>query len=577
MIKLRQWLSNWTSATTGVTLLMAAATAAVVITVAAGTLVYGNTRKLISSGEWVQHTQDVLATLQRISLLFERIEYRTHLYLVTGNEEQLVRARASVNQLETTTVRLRTLVEDNPSQTTNVQGLIACSSELNRLMIGLNPKSEIPEVLLQRCQQTLGLMTDNEQWLLKDRSKGSQRNSVLSIGTELGFVLLSLALLLVLFGLLLRDALMRQRIGRQTMLTNERLAGSVKALEDRARESELLTSARDELQLCVEVQQVYQSAADSFSRLLAGTGGALAVINNSRQLVEVVSSWDAEGSGAGDASPMEDFFLPDSCCGLRSGQPRWRHPGVSEIHCAHFSGGKPERYLCKPIVAHGNTLGVLYVQCATDEIVTRVNQHMDGLRQLVQLTGMAIATLNLRTKLENQSIRDSLTGLFNRHFMQISLERELSRAARRKQILAVFMLDLDHFKKFNDSLGHSAGDMALMAIADIFRASVRTEDIACRYGGEEFTIILPDVTPAVAADRAESIRRAVENMRLPLEGEVLSGFTVSIGLALYPSDGEAADLLLRRADSALYRAKRLGRNQVALYETALLADSSSVV
>ena len=577
MIKLRQWLSSWTSATTGVTLLMVAATAAVVITVAAGTLVYGNTRRLISSAEWVQHTEDVLASLQRVSLLFERIEYRTRLYLLTGNEEQLVRARASANQLETTTVRIRTLVEDNPYQTANVQGLITCSSELNRLMIGLNPKSEIPEVLLQRCQQTLGLMTDNEQWLLKDRSKGSQRNSVLSIGAELGFVLLSLALLLVLFGLLLRDALMRQRIGRQTTLTNERLAGSVKALEDRARESELLTSARDELQLCVEVQQVYQSAANSFSRLLAGSNGALAIINNSRQLVEVVSSWDAEGSGADDASPIEDFFLPESCCGLRSGQPRWRQQGASEIHCTHFSGEAPERYLCKPIVAHGNTLGVLYVQCATDEIVTRVNQHMDGLRQLVQLTGMAVATLNLRTKLENQSIRDSLTGLFNRHFMQISLERELARAARRKQILAVFMLDLDHFKKFNDSLGHAAGDMALKAIADIFRANVRTEDIACRYGGEEFTIILPDVTPTVAADRAESIRRAVENMRLPLDGEVLGDFTVSIGLALYPSDGEAADLLLRRADSALYRAKRLGRNQVALYETALLADTSSVV
>jgi diguanylate cyclase (GGDEF)-like protein len=185
------------------------------------------------------------------------------------------------------------------------------------------------------------------------------------------------------------------------------------------------------------------------------------------------------------------------------------------------------------------------------------------------LTGMAVATLNLRTKLESQSIRDSLTGLFNRHFMQISLERELSRAARRKQMLAVFMLDLDHFKKFNDRYGHAAGDMALKAVADIFRANIRTEDIACRYGGEEFTIILPDMTAKVAADRAESIRRALEALRLPLEGEILGDFTVSIGVAAYPTDGEAADILLRRADMALYRAKRLGRNQVAEYEAVL--------
>jgi len=572
---LSRW-KHWYSGLSGVALLIAAAVVAVLITAAAGTMVYRNTQSLIASAEWVQHTEDVLSSLQRVSLLIERIEYRTRLYLLTGNEEQASRARAGANQLETTATRLRTLVEDNPSQTVNVQDLLVCSSELNRFAISLNPKTQIPDTLLQHCQQTLGLMNDNEHWLLKDRNKGSQHDSALSVSTELGFVVLSLALLVALFSLLLRDALRRQRVGRQMALTNERLAGSVKALEDRANESEMLTSARDELQLCVEVQQVYQSAAHSFSRLLAGTSGSLAMINNSRQLVEVVSSWSAEGSSAGDEGAIEDFFLPESCCGLRSGQPRWRRPGISEIHCAHFSGNMPERYLCQPIVAHGNTLGVLYVQCPTDETIALVAEHMDGLRQLVQLTGMAVATLNLRTKLENQSIRDSLTGLFNRHFMQISLERELSRSARRKQVLAVFMLDLDHFKKFNDSLGHAAGDMALRAIADIFRASVRTEDIACRYGGEEFTIILPDVTPSVAVDRAESIRRAIESMRLQLEGDILDNFTVSIGVALYPSDGETADLLLRRADLALYRAKRLGRNQVAQYETMLLTDASSL-
>src|ERR1700729_3137974 len=124
MIKLTQRLSNWTGASTGVTLLVTAAILAVLFTLAAGALVYGNTRRLISSAEWVQHTEDVLATLQRVSLLAERIEYRSRLYLLTGNVEQQSRARASANQLETTTVRLKTLVADNPYQTANIQGLI---------------------------------------------------------------------------------------------------------------------------------------------------------------------------------------------------------------------------------------------------------------------------------------------------------------------------------------------------------------------------------------------------------------------------------------------------------------------
>jgi CHASE3 domain sensor protein len=196
MIDLRKRLARWTGSGAGATLLMAAATGAVLFTVAAGALVYANTQRLISSSEWVQHTDEVLASLQRVSLLTERIEYRARLYLLTSNEEQLSRARASANQLETTMVRLKTQVEDNPYQTARAQELSICSAELNQLALGLNLKSEVPEALLQRCQQTLGLMTDHEQWLLKERSKSSQRNSLLSIGTELGFVSLSLALLL---------------------------------------------------------------------------------------------------------------------------------------------------------------------------------------------------------------------------------------------------------------------------------------------------------------------------------------------------------------------------------------------
>jgi diguanylate cyclase (GGDEF)-like protein len=557
-------VERWVGPNSAVVLLVAAATGAVLFMVLAGAFVYKNTRSLISSAGWVQHTQEVLASLQRVSLLIERIEYRTSLYTATGNTEHMGRAHASASQLDTALAHLQFLVADSDYQTGNLKNLRSCAQHMNQELAVFTVKSQLSST--QQCQQAIGLMTDHEQGLLEERSKGSQRSSFTSIGTEFAFVSLSLAFLVVLFGFLLRDAVLRQKAGKQTALTNERLARTVNALEDRAHESELLTSARDELQLCVNVQQVYQSAANSFSRLLAGTSGSLCMINNSRHLVEVVSTWTGSGQENCIESAVEDFHSPDSCCGLRSGQARWRQPGVSEIHCTHFNGDAPERYLCMPIVAHGNTLGVLYVQCPSEAVVAAVHQRGDGSRQLVQLTGMAIATLNLRTKLENQSIRDSLTGLFNRYFMQISLERELARAERRKQVLAIFMLDLDHFKKFNDTFGHAAGDSVLQAVAEIFRNNIRTEDIACRYGGEEFTIMLPDITPAGAYERAEAIRLAIAGLRVPLEREVYAEFTVSIGVAFYPNDGDYADVLLRRADAALYRAKRQGRNQVVQYE-----------
>jgi diguanylate cyclase (GGDEF)-like protein len=545
-----------------IAMVIAAAIAALGFTVVLGVIVFTNTRQLVAAGDRVEQTQDVLSTLQRVSLSVERIQYRTRIYLLSSEQDQLTRAHSAATALQTAAVHIKELVADEPREAQNSQSLMACSNEMTHAVDALSSKSIAPDATVQRCQQVVSLMTDQEQLRLKDNSLGSQRTSFVSQGSELSFVVLSLLTLTLLFVFLLRDAMLRKRLSLESAQANESLAKSVHALEERAHESELLTFSRDELQLCVDVQQIYRSSAQSLSRLLPGTSGALCMINNSRQMVELVSAWGEP--------PIEDFSPPESCCGLRSGQPRWRQPGVSEIHCMHFTGDAPERYVCLPLSAHGNTLGVLFVQCEDAEGVAAVERATDGLRQLLQLTGMAVASLNLRTKLENQSIRDGLTGLFNRHFMQISLERELSRASRRKQGLAVLMLDLDHFKRFNDSYGHAAGDLALKGVADIFRSSVRAEDIACRYGGEEFTIILPDVTQELASERAENIRRAVAGLHVPLEKEEFGEFTVSIGVALFPRDGGTAEALLRRADQALYRAKRQGRDQVVLHDSAAL-------
>lgn len=539
-----------------VAMLLVAAAVVALSTLAAGFLVYANTQRLISAGDWIQHTQEVLASLQRSALFAERVEYRTRLYLLTGEEDQLNRARTNESNLRTSVAHVETLVSDNPAQVSNVNKLESQTEQLSQALSRLNKQSQAPEREVQACQQTIGLMVDIEQTLLQERHLGSQRNSFLSIATDISFVLLLLLTLMVLFGFLLRDAVRRQKTGKQMVLANDRLAETVNALEDRASESALLRAARDELQLCVDLRQVYDAAANGFWRLLPDTSGCICMLNNSRQMIEVVSSWGM--------TVMQDFSPPESCCGLRSGLPRWREPGKSEIQCTHFVGDPPERYLCRPIIAHGSTLGILHIECPSDAAVQSVNQRADGLRHLVQVTGMAIATMNLQMKLEQQSIRDSLTGLFNRHFMQISLERELARAARRKQTLAVLMLDVDHFKQFNDTYGHAAGDAVLKQIAEIFRGNVREDDVACRYGGEEFTILLPDASVKGACERAEAILHAVANLRFSAGTETFANLSISIGIAFYPNDGDTVDLLLRRADEALYRSKHEGRNQVTV-------------
>jgi diguanylate cyclase (GGDEF)-like protein len=183
---------------------------------------------------------------------------------------------------------------------------------------------------------------------------------------------------------------------------------------------------------------------------------------------------------------------------------------------------------------------------------------------------MALASLQMRQKLEHQSARDGLTGLFNRHFLEIALDREIARAVRRKSTLAVLMIDVDHFKRLNDQFGHAAGDAVLKEIARVFLDKTRTEDLACRYGGEEFTIILPDITPENAWQRAEVIRQAVADLRTHIDNTLYNNVTISVGVAIFPNDGSSSELLLRHADAALYRAKHGGRNRVAMNLNGLL-------
>jgi diguanylate cyclase (GGDEF)-like protein len=163
-----------------------------------------------------------------------------------------------------------------------------------------------------------------------------------------------------------------------------------------------------------------------------------------------------------------------------------------------------------------------------------------------------------------QSIRDPLTGLFNRRYMEESLERELKRAARSSQSVAVLMLDIDHFKRFNDTFGHQAGDSLLRALGEFLRKRTRGQDVACRYGGEEFAIILVSASIDAAGRRAELLREELKTLHVEHAGRSLGNVTFSIGISLFPIHGGTTDKLISVADQALYRAKNEGRDRVVV-------------
>jgi diguanylate cyclase (GGDEF)-like protein/PAS domain S-box-containing protein len=173
------------------------------------------------------------------------------------------------------------------------------------------------------------------------------------------------------------------------------------------------------------------------------------------------------------------------------------------------------------------------------------------------------ALLKNQELLLEQSVRDHLTGLFNRRYMEETLERELLRCSRKHISLGIIMLDVDDFKQFNDTYGHAVGDVILRELGSLLTQYVRGEDVACRYGGDEFLIILPDVSQEITRERAELLCEHARNINVQIDGQSVETITLSLGVVVFPKDGSTNDIILQAADRALYRAKNEGRNRVA--------------
>jgi diguanylate cyclase (GGDEF)-like protein len=201
------------------------------------------------------------------------------------------------------------------------------------------------------------------------------------------------------------------------------------------------------------------------------------------------------------------------------------------------------------------------------EAIANQNKHLLHLATAVaERISLAVANLKLREVLRNQSIRDPLTGLFNRRYMEESLNRELHRAARKHRSVSLVMLDLDHFKQFNDTFGHQAGDMLLREVASVIKARVRAGDLACRYGGEEFALILSETDTNGAHLCVDNIREAVKQLSVQFRGQSLGSMTLSAGIAASPGHSDNSEDLIHMADGALYRAKKEGRDRVVVCE-----------
>jgi len=360
------------------------------------------------------------------------------------------------------------------------------------------------------------------------------------------------------------DVTDRKVAERELQAANEQLARLVGELEERNAEMNQLGEMGEQFQSCQNTGEACAIGAQYIQKLFPDYTGALCMINPSRDLVEAIQMW-------GDPAPTSKVFEPTDCWALRRGRPHLvddAHPGVL---CGHITCPQVGQYLCVPMMAHGEALGILHLNHTVPELdQQRLTERIFSEHNIQLATAiadqiaLALADLKLREKLRQRAIRDILTGVFNRRYMEETLERELRRAERNKSSLGVIMLDIDHFKEYNDFFGHAGGDALLHELGGMLKKSIRGADIVSRYGGEEFVIVLPDTTLEITRERAEELRQAAKDLHVYYLDKPLGKTALSFGVAAFPEHGRTIEEILKSVDAALYRAKKEGRDRVVV-------------
>jgi diguanylate cyclase (GGDEF)-like protein/PAS domain S-box-containing protein len=363
-----------------------------------------------------------------------------------------------------------------------------------------------------------------------------------------------------------RDITESKAAAERVRRSNNELRALVTELQRRDSEMQSLISMDDLLQSCTTQAEAYKVIALAGGELFGGQGGCLAVLPYQNQSLEIVARW-------GDGPLGEAVFAVEDCWALRRGQVHDVSDPQGGLLCRHFLPRPEARYLCVPLTVQGEMLGVFCLAGAP----ANSKHHVSQLQLAVTVSEsvkLSLSNLRLREKLRAEAIHDPLTGLFNRRYLEETLSRELHRARRGNSPLCLAMLDLDRFKQFNDRFGHDAGDSFLRELGRLVRENLRKSDISCRYGGEEFVLVLPDSSLPDAEQRLEQLRVLIKHLKIQHGDQMIGPLTISAGVAQAEKLSTEPSELLRAADNALYAAKKAGRDRVVVYQNKKSARNS---
>ncbi|MGR8948167.1 MAG: sensor domain-containing diguanylate cyclase [Gammaproteobacteria bacterium] len=367
------------------------------------------------------------------------------------------------------------------------------------------------------------------------------------------------------FSITLRDISEQVEAVERSERLNVELRDTIDVLEQLNRNNAILSDMIDLLHACADNTEAAQITSHFLPQLLPGEFGALYLAVGEQATLSRVAVW-------GEDFQARETMQINDCWALRRGRSFEMRNTDEDIVCEHVTPSSAPYQLCFPLLAHGEVIGLLHL--GFNEIIDAVYRSLT--QTVADHISLGMANIRLREDLRAQAYRDPLTGLFNRRHLKGTMERELNRCVRNKSPLSVWIVDVDHFKTFNDSYGHDAGDVVLKAVAQELVTRLRAEDLVYRYGGEEFLALLPDFPVEKSMLRAEQACEEIKALRIQHDGKVLPAVTVSIGVSNYPDCPANIKALLQCADQAMYHAKENGRDQVSVAPRSKVRDASKL-
>ncbi len=536
--------------------------------------------RLADSREVITHSLLVNKALNDVMNLMLDAETGQRGFLLSGRAPYLQPYYTALAQMRQARTALRSALSEDPSAIAPLDVLDkAIAAKLQDLDRAVSLKSEghsseaVESILTDSSNQTMNAVRAAVRGLGADQVRRTNqlqaeieqeiRSYYLILGVSI------LANLLLLVGLVQRfrkAAIQRDAAQQEADTRNVELSRLLAAAATRNAQVQGLSELSRFLQSCADLKEAAGLLKQHLPPLMRAASGALYLAAAEQDSLCQSFTW-------GDKTFVE-FFEPGECWAGRLRQP-FRQPfETGTASCAHLqsayaSAHNNNNIQCLPLLAYGELLGIVVLEAdvASDP---QEGLEMEGSRRFaLEQVGLSIGNLKLRESLRQAAIRDVLTGLYNRRFFDESSQRELVRALREQAKggyagLALMMIDIDHFKRFNDQHGHEVGDQVLREVAQVLQSHTRGHDVAARYGGEEFTIVLADISEQLALERAQRVRQEVEQLVLHPSGKDVGTITISIGLSQFPTHGNTVDALLLAADKALYEAKSAGRNRVVV-------------